>query len=123
MESMNAAEINEYLTTLGTKAQAAKTVLQGLTTAQKNQALNRAADALVQESERILSANEKDYARAKENSMAEGLLDRLKLTGARIESMAEGLRQIADLSDPVGEVLETFDRPNGLHIEKVRVPR
>lgn len=122
MESMNAAEINAYLTELGAKAQAAKTVLQGLATAQKNQALNRAADALVQESERILSANEKDYARAMENGMAEGLLDRLKLTNERIEAMAEGLRQIVSLSDPVGEVMETFDRPNGLHIEKVRVP-
>ncbi len=115
-------EIKEYLTDLGKKAQAAKTVLQGLTTAQKNQALNRAADALVKESERLLLANEKDYARAKENGMAEGLLDRLKLTYARIEAMAEGLRQIAALPDPVGEVMETIDRPNGLHIEKVRVP-
>ncbi len=115
-------EINKYLTDLGLKAQTAKTVLQGLDTAQKNHALVQAADALVQESERILSANEKDYVRAKENGMAEGLLDRLKLTPARIEAIAEGLRQIASLPDPVGEVMETFDRPNGLHIEKVRVP-
>lgn len=122
MESMGTAEINEYLKSLGTKAQTAKTVLQGLTAEQKNHALTQAADALVQEGERILSANEKDCARAEENGMAEGLLDRLKLTGARIEAMAEGLRQIASLPDPVGEVMETFDRPNGLHIEKVRVP-
>lgn len=122
MESMSTAEINEYLKSLGTKAQTAKTVLQRLTAEQKNHALTQAADALVQESERILSANEKDYARAKENGMAEGLLDRLKLTDARIEAMSEGLRQIASLPDPVGEVMETFDRPNGLHIEKVRVP-
>lgn len=122
MESMSTAEINEYLKSLGTKAQTAKTVLQGLTAEQKNRALTQAADALVQEGERILSANEKDCARAEENGMAEGLLDRLKLTGARIEAMAEGLRQIASLPDPVGEVMETFDRPNGLHIEKVRVP-
>lgn len=122
MESMSTAEINEYLKSLGTKAQTAKTVLHGLTAEQKNRALTQAADALVQESERILSANEKDCARAEENGMAEGLLDRLKLTGARIEAMAEGLRQIASLPDPVGEVMETFDRPNGLHIEKVRVP-
>ena len=122
MESMGTAEINEYLKSLGTKAQTAKTVLQGLTAEQKNRALTQAADALVQEGERILSANEKDCARAEENGMAEGLLDRLKLTCARIAAMAEGLRQIASLPDPVGEVMETFDRPNGLHIEKVRVP-
>ena len=115
-------EIREYLTTLGRQAQTAKTVLQRLSTEQKNQALKRAAKSLVQESERILSANEKDYARARENGMAEGLLDRLKLTDKRIETMADGLMQIAGLNDPVGEVMENFDRPNGLHIEKVRVP-
>ena len=115
-------EINEYLTNLGRQAQAAKTALQSLGTDQKNQALGRAAKALVQETDRILSANEKDYVRARENGMAEGLLDRLKLTDKRIEAMAEGLEQIAGLTDPVGEVMETFDRPNGLHIKKVRVP-
>ena len=115
-------EINEYLTNLGRQAQTAKTALQSLGTDQKNQALGRAAKALVQETDRILSANEKDYARARENGMAEGLLDRLKLTDKRIEAMAEGLEQIAGLTDPVGEVMERFDRPNGLHIEKVRVP-
>lgn len=119
---LTATEIDEYLTTLGRRAQAAKTVLQGLDTAKKNQALHRAADALVQESARILSANERDYARAKKNGMAEGLLDRLKLTEERIKAMAEGILQIAALNDPVGEVMESFDRPNGLHIEKVRVP-
>lgn len=122
METLNTTEIQAYLVELGTKAQAAKTMLQSLTTAQKNEALRQAAKALVSESERLLAANEKDYARAKEAGMAEGLLDRLKLTASRIESMAEGLMQIADLPDPVGEVMERFDRPNGLHIEKVRVP-
>lgn len=122
METAGVTEINEYLVSLGTRAQAAKTVLQGLTTAQKNQALTCAAEALVQESARLLAANEKDCLRAQENGMAAGLLDRLTLTGARIEAMAEGLRQIAELPDPIGEVMEAFDRPNGLHIEKVRVP-
>lgn len=115
-------EINAYLATLGRQAQAAERVLQGLDTEQKNRALKKAAEALVQESAGLLTANEKDYARAKENSMAEGLLDRLKLTTQRIEAMAEGLVQISALDDPVGEVMESFDRPNGLHIEKVRVP-
>lgn len=122
MTSTNVSEINEYLASLGEKAQAAKTVLQGLTTARKNQALICAADALVRESARLLAANEKDCLRAKENGMAAGLLDRLTLTDARIAAMAEGLRQIAELPDPVEEVMEAFDRPNGLHIEKVRVP-
>lgn len=108
METAGVTEINEYLASLGTKAQAAKTVLQGLTTAQKNQALICAADALVQESARLLAANEKDCLRARENGMAAGLLDRLTLTDARIEAMAEGLRQIAQLPDPVGEVMEAL---------------
>ncbi len=115
-------DITEYLTSLGEKARAAKTALQRLDTARKNRALEGAARALVREQERLLCANGKDYEKARENGMAEGLLDRLKLTPERIGAMAEGLRQIAGLPDPVGEVMERFDRPNGLHIEKVRVP-
>lgn len=112
----------EYLETLGLKAVAAKYELQKLTTEEKNNALQAVASALEHQSVRILTANEKDYENAKQGGMTEGLLDRLKLTDSRIESMAEGLRQIAKLDDPVGEVMETFDRPNGLHISKVRVP-
>lgn len=119
---MENREIQTYLENLGMRAQAAKTALQSLEPEQKNQALGRAAKALIKEQKKLLSANEKDCARAKENGMAEGLLDRLTLTPQRIESMAEGLMQISSLSDPVGEVMEQFDRPNGLHIEKVRVP-
>ena len=112
----------EYLETLGLKAVAAKYELQKLTTEEKNNALQAVASALEHQSARILTANGKDYEIARQGGMAEGLLDRLKLTDSRIESMAEGLRQIAKLDDPVGEVMETFDRPNGLHISKVRVP-
>ncbi|MBD5525217.1 MAG: glutamate-5-semialdehyde dehydrogenase [Lachnospiraceae bacterium] len=112
----------EYLETLGEKAVAAKYELQKLSTEAKNGALQAVAAALVKETDRILAANQKDYEIAKQGGMAEGLLDRLKLTDARIEGMAEGLRQIVELHDPVGEVMETFDRPNGLHISKVRVP-
>lgn len=122
METADKSEINEYLAVLGGKAQAAKTFLQGLTTEQKNRALAASAEALVKATDRLLAANEKDYQAAKDDGMAEGLLDRLKLTSERIEAMAEGLRQIADLSDPIGEVLEAFERPNGLRIQKVRVP-
>lgn len=112
----------EYLEKLGQKASAAKYGLQKLTTEEKNKALQSVADALAAESDRILAANRKDYETAEQGGMAEGLLDRLKLTAERIEGMAEGLRQIVELKDPVGEVMETFDRPNGLHISQVRVP-
>lgn len=114
--------MQEYLNDLGRQAVDAKQNLQRLTTAQKNHALEQAASALVKEQDRLLAANEKDYQKAKASGMAEGLLDRLQLTPARIESMAEGLTQIAALPDPVGEIMERFDRPNGLHIDKVRVP-
>ena len=112
----------EYLNQLGQKAVTAKYELQKLSTAKKNSALEAVASALTDKTEQILAANGKDYEIAKQGGMTEGLLDRLKLTPARIEAMAEGLRQIAALDDPVGEVIESFDRPNGLHIDKVRVP-
>ena len=112
----------EYLNQLGQKAVAAKYELQTLTTSVKNRALESVASALVDRTDQILAANDKDYEIAKQGGMAEGLLDRLKLNPARIEAMAEGLRQIAALDDPVGEIMESFDRPNGLHIDKVRVP-
>lgn len=112
----------EYLNELGQKAVLAKYELQKLTSEDKNKALTEAASALVLYADRILKANRKDYDTAKQNGMSEGLLDRLKLTDERIEGMAEGLRQIAKLEDPVGEAMESFDRPNGLHIDKVRVP-
>ncbi len=122
MESTRTTEINEYLTSLGKRAQTAKSMLQSLDTARKNHALAQAAKALAAEQDKILSANEKDCARAREKGMTQGLLDRLTLTPERIEAMAEGLSQIGSLPDPVGEIMERFDRPNGLHIEKVRVP-
>lgn len=121
-ETEQRMEIQTYLEKLGDNAKEARKSLQQLTTEQKNHALCASAEALTKAVDRLLTANEKDYEAAKESGMTEGLLDRLKLTPQRIEAMAEGLRQIADLPDPVGEIMEEFDRPNGLHIEKVRVP-
>lgn len=114
--------IKEYLNTLGRQAVIARQKLQGLTMEQKNHALEQVSLTLVREQDRILTANERDYQKAKEAGMSEGLLDRLQLNPDRIKSMAQGLIQIAALPDPVGEIMESFDRPNGLHIDKVRVP-
>ena len=80
------------------------------------------ARALIRESDYLLEENETDMAAGRENGMSQGLLDRLQLTKERIEGMAEGLRQIAALEDPVGEVLSMKKRPNGLLIGKKRVP-
>lgn len=114
--------IKEYLDLLGQQAVMAKQKLQGLTMAQKNHALKQVAAALNKEQDKLLAANEKDYQKAQEAGMTQGLLDRLRLNPDRIKAMAEGLLQIATLQDPIGEIMESFDRPNGLHIDKVRVP-
>lgn len=103
-------------------AKQAASILNSLTTAQKNEALLITAKALVAGSDLIIAANEEDLTRGRENGTSSSLLDRLALNHDRIRSIAEGLRQIAQLPDPVGDVLETIDRPNGLHIVKRRVP-
>jgi len=110
------------LQTMGQKAVAAKYLLQKATTAEKNKALMAAAKALVQYQDAILTANAKDIENGERNGMHPGLIDRLRLTPERIEAMAEGLRQIVELPDCIGEVMETFERPNGMKIEKRRVP-
>ena len=107
---------------MGKRAVAAKYQLQCLTTEEKNKALCHAADALEENARGILAANARDLERARENEMHQGLLDRLMLDQGRIRAMAQGLRQVAELPDPVGECMERFDRPNGLHVEKHRVP-
>lgn len=110
------------LTAMGQNALAAKYRLQTASAEQKNRVLERAAALLVQKTPSLLEANAIDIAEAEKNGMKPGLVDRLRLTGDRISAMAEGLKQIAVLPDCIGEVMETFDRPNGLHIEKRRVP-
>ena len=110
------------LTTMGQKAVAAKYSLQVLSTEEKNRALMTAASKLIERQEDILAANNVDIENGEKNGMHQGLLDRLKLTETRIEAMAEGLKQIAELPDCIGEVMERFERPNGMQIEKKRVP-
>lgn len=110
------------LTELGQKAAIAKYVLQQLSSEEKDKALAHVAKALVAESDKLLNANAIDIRAGEEKGMHSGLLDRLRLTVERIEAMSEGLMQVTELPDPIGEVLETFERPNGLQIEKRRVP-
>jgi glutamate-5-semialdehyde dehydrogenase len=88
----------------------------------KNAALLAAADVLVAHTDEILHANAADVATAEAQGTSATVIDRLRLTPTRIESMADGLRQVAALPDPVGEVLDGWVRPNGLRIERVRVP-
>lgn len=107
---------------MGKRAVAAKYELQRLSSEKKRQMLEAVAEGIVADAADILEENAKDVGRGEENGMHPGMIDRLRLTAERIQSMAEGLRQVAELEDPVGEVLDTFTRPNGLKITKKRVP-
>lgn len=109
---------------IGAAARAAARQLAVLDTEKKNQVLMVAADALDQEENQavILRANAEDLAMADQNQMAAGLRDRLRLTGERLHAMADAIRDIAALEDPVGEVLSETERPNGLRLQKVAVP-
>ena len=104
-----------------TAAKAAKNEVARLTTAQKNAALLAMADALLAQQEAILAANAQDMAQA-QGSVSQVMLDRLSLTAARIEAMAKGIRDVAALPDPVGRVLDSHTRADGLLIQKVSVP-
>lgn len=112
------------MTTLEIMGQNAKQAARVLLTAGelKNKALLAIADALIENADKIVEANDIDIKAARENNTRESLIDRLTLTKSRIEGMADGVRQVAALADPTGVVLSGSTRPNGLKIEKVRVP-
>lgn len=105
-----------------TLAQDAAAIMNKLTTEQKNNALIAMADALLARQQEIIEANAEDLQRGRNNGTSSSLLDRLALNSDRVAGIAEGLRQIVELSDPVGELLESFERPNGMKVEKRRVP-
>lgn len=100
----------------------AKRVLGKLSTGEKNNVLIKVAEALVANTKDIISANAIDVENGKANGMSQGLIDRLILTEARIEDMALGLKQVAELPDPIGEVTDMSKRPNGMTVGKRRVP-
>ena len=110
------------VTSLGQRAKAASRVLAGAATPAKNGALLTAADLLAERAGEIRAANDADREAARGSGMDAGPLDRLRLTDSRLEAMANGLRTVAALPDPVGEVLDGWKRPNGLEIVRTRVP-
>ncbi|WP_276420592.1 glutamate-5-semialdehyde dehydrogenase [Lactococcus garvieae] len=107
---------------LGVKVKAASKEAAKLSAARKNNFLLFLADALIQNTSRIISENERDLLKAKEHGISDIMLDRLKLTPERISDMALGLRQVADLPDPIGQVLQGFTNLDGLKIVQKRVP-
>jgi glutamate-5-semialdehyde dehydrogenase len=107
---------------LGRRARAAGRVLATASTEAKDAALAAAADLLVQRTDDLLAANAEDVAREQAAGVSATVVDRLRLTPGRVAGMAGGLRQVAGLADPVGEISEGWTRPNGLRIHKLRVP-
>lgn len=106
----------------GKNAKEAAYVLQSLSCDKKNEGLRAVADALVGNADDIIKQNAIDLDKAREAGTSDAMLDRLMLDHKRIEDMALSIRQVCDLKDPVGEILDEFTRPNGLKIQKVRVP-
>ena len=111
-----------YIDTLGQQAKVAGRQIAKLSTAAKNDLLNQVAKALVAESAYIITENAKDMANAKENGISEIMQDRLLLTEDRIAGIAEGVRQVADLQDPIGQVVRGYTNLDGLKIVQKRVP-
>lgn len=107
---------------IGKNSIEAKKMLGKLTTNEKNTMLNKIADALIENSKKIITANVIDMENGKKNNMPKGILDRLFLDESRILGMADGLRQVAQINDPIGEVTDMSKRPNGIIIGKRRVP-
>ena len=119
MQMMN---ISRMMTALGESARASAVALATTSGEQRNAALAAAAAALRERSSEIIAANKQDMAAASERSLTRAMLDRLMLNSERVEAMAEGIETIIGLHDPIGRVLGEWERPNGLHIQRVSVP-
>ncbi|MBB3763590.1 glutamate-5-semialdehyde dehydrogenase [Sphingomicrobium lutaoense] len=122
MADIEPTDAKSYVDELARRARSAVAQLATASTETKNKAIRAGADALIERQEKILRANARDVDNARKAGKPDAFIDRLALDEGRIEAMAEGMRTVADLDDPVGRVLATFDRPNGLKIERVAVP-
>ena len=114
--------LTDQIHDFGRRARAAARQLRLCTTEQKNAGIRAMADELLAAQDAILAANAQDLEKARANGLSGAMLERLKLDPKRLAAMADGVRQVADLPDPVGEILRDWTRPNGLRIQKVRVP-
>ncbi len=114
--------VQEYMTNLGQEARKASRALVRATTEQKNSALLAMAEEILGSAEQLKEENAKDLVNGEANGLDAAMLDRLKLSDAVIEGMAEGLRQIAGLQDPIGEISDMSYRPSGIQVGKMRVP-
>ena len=115
-------DIKAYMAELGLKARIASRHIAKATTAQKNEALLNIADSIKKSRDTLLAANQQDLAAGKQKGLEAALLDRLELTDSRVNSMLEGIRQVAALDDPVGEISDLKYRPSGIQVGRMRVP-
>jgi glutamate-5-semialdehyde dehydrogenase len=115
-------DIKDYMHNLGVQARAASRLMASADTSTKNLALTHMATAILREKDVLLAANQQDLAAARANGLDAAMLDRLTITEKSINSMAEGLMQIASLADPIGEMMDFKYRPSGIQIGKMRVP-
>tara|TARA_B100001121_G_scaffold89719_1_gene79720 strand:+ start:14962 stop:16227 length:1266 start_codon:yes stop_codon:yes gene_type:complete len=115
-------EIKDKITKMGSDALTASRALANLTTDQKNKILLAMADGILSDADQIISANAIDLDNAVNNNLTNSMIDRLRLDQKRIEAIADGIRQVATLPDPVGEIMDEWERPNGIKIKQIRVP-
>jgi len=115
-------DIKQYMQGVGERAREASRIMARIDTATKNQLLLKIADLIIESQDKLLEANALDLAAAKTNDLDAALLDRLELTPERIKSMADGLRQVAELPDPIGEISAMEERPSGIKVGRMRVP-
>ena len=115
-------DVRVLMQAIGARARASATVLANASTADKDRSLHAAAAEIRRSAAKILSENAKDVAALRETGATAAFVDRATLNEGRIAAIAESLEAIADLADPVGSVIAAWDRPNGLHIERVRTP-
>ena len=115
-------DIKAYIAELGSQARTASRHVAKATTAQKNEALLNIADTISQSRGTLLDANQQDLAAGKQKGLEAALLDRLELTDARVDGMLEGIKQVAALDDPVGEISDLKFRPSGIQVGRMRVP-
>ena len=119
---MNANDLRDEVLSCGRRARAAASVLAQMSTERKNAALVRMSDQLCATADTILEANRQDVEQAAADNLSLAMIDRLKLDRKGIQAMADGIRQVVALDDPVGKLIAEWTRPNGLRISKVRVP-
>ena len=115
-------DIKGKIETMGAAALSASRELATLETDKKNQILMAMADQLMADADTIIQANGVDISAAEQNGLTSAMIDRLRLDESRVESIADGIRQVASLPDPVGQVMDDWERPNGMRIRQLRVP-